>query len=124
VSKELDMDTDGTDIDELIKTSKRFGIQAVRRDDLDKEKVLSFLKKRIPIVLLVRPKDKKDEHFLIVVGKYDGGLIFRDTSQYAYTYTPYNELLKRWHKSTNGYLGAAFVGNTANTYNSKEVIKV
>lgn len=127
----------GTSADGIIKAAKHFGLKP-SEEILDIKKLKKYIKKRIPVIVLVQawPKRKitnwrnhwSDGHYIVAIGYDRKKIYFADPYSILLTYLTFNELKERWHDIDSSVnkkyynLGIPVLGNGKEYRNPKQII--
>ncbi|MCK9438997.1 MAG: cysteine peptidase family C39 domain-containing protein [Patescibacteria group bacterium] len=127
---------EGTEIKNIIKVAKKYGLKADSRQMTIKD-LKKFIDKKAPIIIPLQAwtnnKNIKwedaweDGHYVVLIGYDDKKFIFEDPSAFIRTYLTYKEFSKRWHDldiDGKKYInhGIAIFGKKPK-FKSKEIIK-
>ena len=112
----------GTSLENMQKVAKKHGFKVVM-EKMDLDKIKKYIKKKIPVILLLRAWG--DGHYAIAIGYDQNKFYFEDPASISRTYLGHKELQKRWHDKINGkdYInyGMAIYGRKP-SYNPEKII--
>lgn len=124
---------DGTKIDRMIKTLKKFKLKFDAKNMTIKE-LKNYIDKKIPIIILLQAWNKKninyskdyyDGHWVVAIGYDKTKIFFEDPYSFKKTYLKNKDLKDRWHAKENRQkimnFGIAVFGRKPK-YNSKKAI--
>jgi predicted double-glycine peptidase len=106
--KTTDIENNGVLIKDIIRVAKTYGLQVELKRGLKAEDLIPYIKKDIPVMILVQAwrddkspkswiKDYKDGHWVDAIGYSINKIIFEDPSAVNRTFLTFNELNDRWH---------------------------
>ncbi len=106
IMNEANTTKEGTSIDDLVKTARKYGLKA-RSRKMTVRDVKKFIDKGVPVILVLQAwtenkavnweNDWEDGHYVVAIGYDDEKVIFEDPSSFERVYLTYDELKKRWH---------------------------
>lgn len=93
-----------------------------KQDELTMPDILKNLDKKIPTITAIKKKENDEFHFVIIVGKYNNGLILRDPAKFTYGFISFKELNKRGFRSkNNNFVGLMIFKNSKPKFSDYEV---
>jgi predicted double-glycine peptidase len=107
--KELECDSDGTPVKNMIAVAQKRGFQVVAQCGFPLEEVKQYVDKNHPVIVLVQAwaerymtledwrEDNDDGHYVIVIGYHGYAIVFEDPSSFRRTWMTEEEFVARWH---------------------------
>ena len=102
----------GVKLSQIQKVAKEIGLQS-DKDSLSYEEISNTNK---PLVVAIFKEEENYHHFVLVIGRYDGGLILRDPSKFSYGYIPKEDFVKRCFGSDGKFLTLSLYSNKEPDY--------
>ncbi|MBD3408511.1 MAG: hypothetical protein GF411_20475 [Candidatus Lokiarchaeota archaeon] len=110
----------GVKLSKIQKVANEMGLKT-HREKLSYDNIIKTLDDKIPMVVAVLKENKEYHHFVLIVGYYDDGLIFRDPGKFSYSYMAREEFENRAYGSDQKYLILAMASNEEPEYSPNEV---
>lgn len=112
----------GVKLSKIQKTADEIGLKT-HKEKISYEGILQTLENKIPLVMAVLRDGKDYHHFVLAVGYYSDGIIFRDPAKFTYSYLPKEEFEQKAFGSNGKYLALALSSNEEPEYSSNEIEK-
>ena len=87
------------------------------------DEIIQSVNNKIPLVIAVLRDGKDYHHFVLAVGYYADGIIFRDPAKFTYSYLPRSEFEQKAFGSNGKFLTLALSSNQEPEYSSDEIEK-
>lgn len=105
--KFLDTTTEGTDVKDILKLFKKFGLHVVE-GQLTVEQLREAVDNGWPVLMPIQAwvddllqtnwvGDLDDGHYVIAIGYRNGDIVFEDPAAFEKQFLPEDELEERWH---------------------------
>jgi len=112
----------GVKLSKIEDIAKEIGLQT-DRSNKSYDEIIKTVDQKIPMVVAILKEGKDYHHFVLVVGYYDGGVVFRDPSKFVYGYLPEDEFKRRCFGTDGTYLTLSITSNQEPEYSPTEVEK-
>jgi hypothetical protein len=96
----------GVKLSKIQEVANSMGLNT-NKTKLTYEEILQTLKNKIPLVVAVLRDEKNYHHFVLAVGYYDDGIIFRDPAKFTYSYLTKREFEQKVFGSGDKFLTLA-----------------
>lgn len=113
----------GVKLSKIESVAKTVGLKT-HKEKLSYEEIIGTLKSKIPLVVAILREEKNYHHFVLAVGYYADGIIFRDPAKFIYGYLPKEEFKQKAFGSDNKYLTLALYSDKEPEYSSDEIEKI
>lgn len=112
----------GVKLSRIQEVAEEMGLKT-RKTKLQYENIIKTLRDKIPLVVAVLRDGKDYHHFVLAVGYYSDGIIFRDPAKFTYSYLPREEFEQKAFGSNGKFLTLALSSNKEPEYSSNEIEK-
>lgn len=119
---QLEIKNSGIKLSRIGEVAQNIGLKS-HKDKLSYQEILKTLEDEIPIVVAIQKPNADQYHFMIAVGYYDNGIIFRDPARFTYGYLPQQEFEKRCYKSNDKFLILAIASDKKQYFSPQKVEK-
>jgi len=113
----------GVKLSKIQEVAEDIGLKT-RKTKLSYEGILQTIKNKIPLVVAVLREEKNYHHFVVAIGYYSDGIIFRDPAKFIYSYLPKTEFEQKAFGSDGKFLTLALYSDEEQEYSFNEVEKV
>jgi len=113
----------GVKLSKIQKIAEEVGLKT-NKSKLSYEDILQSLENKIPLVTAILKEGKNYHHFVLAVGYYSDGIIFRDPAKFTYSYLPKKEFEQKAFGSNDKFLTLALYSDEKPEYSSNEIEKV
>jgi hypothetical protein len=112
----------GVKLSKIQQVAEGVGLKA-HKAKLSYEEILKTLEDKIPMVVAVMKEDGDYHHFVLAIGYYDDGIVFRDPAKFIYGYMPKDEFFERCFGTNDRFLTLALASDAKPDYSHTEVEK-
>jgi len=95
-----------------------------KRKKISYDQIIEAIESKIPMMVAVLRESKNYHHFVMVVGYYNDGLIFRDPAKFTYSHLSKEEFEEKAFGSEDEYLVLAMFMQEEPEYSDDEVEKL
>jgi len=113
----------GVKLSKIQEVAKEIGLKT-NKSKLSYENILQSLENKIPLVVAILREGKDYHHFVLAIGYYSDGIIFRDPAKFTYSYLPKEEFEQKAFGSDGKFLTLALYSDEKPQYSPNEIEKV
>lgn len=113
----------GVKMSKIQSTAKDMGFLS-KKSKITYEQIIDHIDNKIPLVLAILRPEKNYHHFVLAVGYYDGGLVFRDPAKMNHSYISKEEFENRAFGSDNRYLTLSIYLEEEPQYSPNRIEKI
>lgn len=112
----------GVKLSKIQQVADEIGLKT-HKSKISYDEILQTLEDRVPLVIAILKEDKDYHHFVLAIGHYADGIIFRDPAKFTHSYLPREEFEQRAFGSDGKFLTLAMASNREPEYSSNGVEK-